>query len=77
MFKRGTQQIIVGNIGTVYTGTDPAKAAQDYKEYKEQSQGNVGRAAGENVTWMVDGEIHSEFVGELATRDPERWDGQA
>ncbi len=56
-------QVIVGNIGTVYDGDDEAEAYRLFKEYSEQSANNYGRAAGEDVTWMRHGEPHMEFTG--------------
>jgi len=49
-------QVIVGNIGTVYAGDDLTEAKEYFKEYYEQSKDGYGRAGGESVTLMVDGE---------------------
>ena len=43
-------EVIVGNIGTVYIGTDYTEADATTAEYVDQSTGNYGRAAGEPVT---------------------------
>lgn len=48
--------VIVGNIGTVYSGTDPMKAQSSYAEYVGQSVSGIGRASGEDVTLMCDGD---------------------
>lgn len=56
-------EIIVGNVGTVYSGTDKKEARRVYDEYVEQSQGNYGRAAGESVTWMREDELFLEHRG--------------
>lgn len=56
-------QIIVGNIGTVYDGDDEAEAYRLYREYCEQSKNGHGRAAGESVTWIRHDETHMEFTG--------------
>ena len=58
-------EIIVGNIGCVYRGADDDIAREKYDEYVEQSKSQRGRAGGEDVTWMRDGEIVDGFVGEL------------
>lgn len=58
-------QVIVGNIGTVYSGSNNKEAARVYKEYISQSKSNYGRAGGEDVTWMKNGEPHKEFTGTL------------
>ncbi len=49
--------VLVGNIGTVYDGPLLKQALEDYGEYKRQSISNYGRAAGEPVTLLKDGEI--------------------
>lgn len=58
-------ETIVGNIGTVYSGLDKAKAYAAYREYVKQSKDNYGRAAGESVTIMENGEIHRDYTGTL------------
>jgi len=49
-------QVIVGNIGNVYDGEDKAEALENFREYYAQSKEKYGRAAGEPVFLMVDGE---------------------
>lgn len=56
-------QVIVGNIGTVYDGDDPVAAMNNFETYKHRSDENLGRAAGETVTLMEDGEIKVEHIG--------------
>ena len=53
-------EIIVGNIGTVYAGPDSLEAHCVFLHYREQSQSMTGRAAGEPVTWIRNGEIYRE-----------------
>ena len=53
-------QVIVSNIGTVYTGAQRPEAYRQFRRYQEAS-GGYGRAAGETVTLMVDGEIAKEY----------------
>lgn len=48
--------VIVGNVGTVYAGDEPHEAKRHYAAYVELSRGTTGRAAGEPVTLMKDGE---------------------
>jgi hypothetical protein len=48
-------EVVVGNIGTVYSGSNERQAQKDYVEYVEQSKTNYGRAAGESVTFFKDG----------------------
>lgn len=54
-------EIIVSNVGTVYSGTDATLARQIYHDYCVMSSHNVGRAGGEEVTLFHNGEIDSEF----------------
>ncbi len=56
-------EIVVGNIGTVYSGDSWSEAKETYWNYVEQSKAKRGRAAGEDVTWFLDGEIHKEYEG--------------
>jgi hypothetical protein len=59
--------IIVGNIGTVVTDDTWSEAQAAYTEYCHQSRTNYGKAAGEDVTWLMDGEVYKDFKGELTT----------
>ena len=57
----------VGNIGNI--GCESFEEARKrFKEYVEQSKSEVGRAGGEDVYLLADGEIISEFVGSLSLR---------
>ena len=64
-------QVIVGNIGTTYEGTDKVTAFETYKEYVQQSKTAHMRAAGESVVLLVNGEIEKEHVGSLALEGQE------
>lgn len=55
-------QVIVGNIGTVHSSNNWGMACKDYGDYKKQSKDGYGRAAGEPVTMMKDGEIEFEHI---------------
>ena len=48
--------VLVGNIGHVYAGTSLEKAKADFEEYKSQSINGYGRAAGEQVSLLENGE---------------------
>lgn len=63
---RATSQheVLVGNIGTVYTGRSSAKALATFREYVGQSKTGRGRAGGESVTMFRDGQIVREYHGE-------------
>ncbi len=54
-------QVIVGNIGTVYSGKDYTEAKATYAHYVEQSKAPFGRASGEQVTLLEDDEIKAEY----------------
>lgn len=58
-------EVIVGNVGTVYDGFDFSDARDIYAQYKRLSKGKHGRAAGESVTLMQDGEPKWEWVGRV------------
>ncbi len=58
-------QVIVGNIGTVYAGNNYMQAMSAYSTYVRQSTKNIGRAAGESVTVMHNGEIKHEYTGTI------------
>lgn len=57
-------EVLVGNIGTVYSGTDEDEAQRTYNRYCTLSMTQNGRAAGESVTLFKDGEIEMELEGE-------------
>lgn len=60
-------EVIVGNIGTVYSGNNFMQASAKYATYVKQSKSGVGRAGGESVTLMHDGEIRKEHEGTQGT----------
>ena len=63
--------IVVGNIGVVYAGDNTIHARGVFKSYVRQSKDNYGRAAGEDVTWFMDGSIREEFIGSLSIAENE------
>jgi hypothetical protein len=50
-------EVIVGNIGTVYSGSNYEEAEEEYKDYLDASQSPYGKASGEEVTFLKDNEI--------------------
>lgn len=58
-------EVIVGNIGSVFRGNQSKEAGQAFREYKEQSKTNYGRAAGEDVIMMINGHPSKEFIGSI------------
>lgn len=65
-------QVIVGNIGQVYDGSNFMEASAHFAEYVRQSKTGRGRAGGESVTLMHKGEIKREFVGTVDAPDWQR-----
>ncbi len=55
-------EVLVGNIGIVYSGSSKSDAMKDYNEYVRQSKTNKGRAGNEDVVLMVDGEPSKEYI---------------
>ena len=55
-------EVIVGNIGIVYTGDDVSIAEATYNDYLEISESGVGRGGDEDVTFMQDGEPLKEYL---------------
>lgn len=62
-------EVIVGNIGTVYSGDCEIEARNAFTFYLDCSMINYGRAAGESVTWFINGEIHKEHFGTIDSED--------
>jgi hypothetical protein len=60
--KAGRQyDVIVGNVGMVYSGSSRSEAARTFNEYMRISRSGHGRAGSEPVTLMQDGEIVREL----------------
>ena len=56
-------EVFVGNIGSVYSGANKRDARFHARTYVDQSKTGYGRASGESVTIMQDGEIIDEYIG--------------
>lgn len=56
-------QVIVGNIGTVYTGNSYTQAMAKFTAYVKQSISGTGRASGESVIVLHNGEPQHEHLG--------------
>jgi hypothetical protein len=54
--------VIVGNLGTVYTGDKPRLAAHEWRHYVAQAKAGSGRVGGEPVTLTCDGKPVREYV---------------
>jgi hypothetical protein len=61
--------VIVGNIGYAMQTFSRAVADRSFDIYVEQSKTNYGRASGEDVTLMQDGEPIREYFGTLRSCD--------
>ena len=64
-------EVLVGNIGKVWEGNHYGDGMNIYTTYIDHSKNNYGRAAGEDVTFWVDGEIIEEFTGSITMSLPE------
>lgn len=58
-------EVIVGNVGTVYSGHE-STARKEFNAWAKIAKGKTGRAAGEDVTLVnSEGDILREYVGRL------------
>ncbi len=62
-------ETIVGNIGTVYTGSNGFQARKLYGSYVAQSKAGYGRCGNESVVLMKNHDIHLEFLPEKSLDD--------
>jgi len=65
--KMPNYEVIVGNVGTVFDGNDQEEAERAFNDYVRSSKTGRGRAGGESVVFLMNGEIVAEHEG-----DPER-----
>ncbi len=59
-------QVVVGNIGTVYSGNNFMQASCSFDRYVKQSKLSSGRASGEDVTLLHNGDIRREYIGSIS-----------
>ena len=64
--------LVVGNIGTVYTGQNGFEANTLFQSYVGASHAKHGRASGEDVTLFKDGEPHREYIGRYSREEEAR-----
>lgn len=64
--------LIVGNIGTVYTGHNGFEANTLFQSYVSASHAKHGRASGEDVTLFKNGEPHREYIGRYSREEEAR-----
>lgn len=55
-------QTVVGNVGTVYDGTNGFEAHKQFYIYVSNSKLGYGRAANERVVVLRDDEIVKEYI---------------
>jgi hypothetical protein len=58
---RKNYEVVVGNIGTVYSGNSLREASRCFSEYVKQSKSPFGRASSEDVTMFCDSEICKSY----------------
>ena len=56
-------EVVVGNIGTVYSGRSGKIANEKYESYCATSGAGIGRGAYESVTLFHGEEIEREYLG--------------
>jgi hypothetical protein len=72
MQKPSEYMLIVGNIGTVYTGQNGFEANTLFRSYVGASNAKHGRASGEDVTLFKDGEPYREYIGRYSREEEAR-----
>jgi hypothetical protein len=55
-------EVVVGNLGAVYRGSNGFEAIKQFNEYRHGSKIQYGRIANEPVTLMRNGEVHSDYA---------------
>ena len=66
-----TYEVIVGNVGIVYTGKGIQCALEIYETYKKQSSEGYGRASYEDV-YLIKTRLGDGF---MSTETLKEWDG--
>jgi len=64
-------EVVVGNVGIVYSGNNYMQAQCKYDRYVRASKRGDGRVAGESVTLMHNGDIRMEHAGEVVVHHAE------
>lgn len=58
-------EVVIGNIGTIWTGATLKNALREFHGYRLVSQSGKGPAGGEDVTLFKDGELVKEYQATL------------
>jgi hypothetical protein len=64
MNEKHFYEVLVGNIGKTWEGSNGFQANVEYNQWVGKSKRGEGRAAGENITLWKDNEIIKEHEGE-------------
>lgn len=67
---KSVYEVMVGNVGTVITTTSMVRARTAYDKYVDLSRTHTGRASGEEVVLMRNGEPIAEHMGDSYDNDP-------
>src|SRR5436309_3017945 len=59
--RHQVHDVIVGNVGTVYSGANAVEARSNFDTYKRVVHRFGGRAYMEEVTWLTDGDVQAEY----------------
>jgi hypothetical protein len=58
-------EIVVGNIGYVWSGSNYMQASSQFARWVKDSKTGLGRSGGESVTLFHNGEVKKEYPGTL------------
>lgn len=61
-----TYEVIVGNVGVIYSGDKKHEADHHYNDAVHRSWNHVGRMSGEPVTLMTNGHPTDEYLGDVS-----------
>ncbi len=73
ILRNQTYQVIVNNVGIVYTGHCILESVSTYERYVRYSKSGEGRAGYESVVLMRDGEIVAEHIDPNGPVELEMW----
>ena len=68
-------EVVVGNIGRVFSGSTRAYARYAFDGYVDASKMGYGRATGEDVIWFIDGEIFDQYLGSISLEEEREVEG--
>jgi hypothetical protein len=65
-------EVFVGNVGKVYSGKSELDARKAFREYEVKSLANIGRAGGESIVMLKDGEEYRIHETPEVIKNPSR-----